>query len=139
MVRLAFPAITVVQSITRNLWCIKPLPLLPSSESSISGICAALISAGITAEGFVRTRGAISVAVCQAVQLMPASSVSLVQPAGSLFAPGLAVAVLQHYSNVNASLFCRDQCLGNTRQAELLNSHQHSLVGGINGCNQPLL
>ena len=27
----------------------------------------------------------------------------------------------------------------NTRQAELLNSHQHFLVGGINGCNQPLL
>ena len=36
LVRRALPLITVVWSITRNLWCIKSLPLLPSVLSSIS-------------------------------------------------------------------------------------------------------
>ena len=50
---------------------------------------------GISAEGFLRTRAAIPIAVGQAVQLIPALPASLVQSAGSLFPPGLAVAVVQ--------------------------------------------
>lgn len=94
---------------------------------------------GITAECFLRTRAAIAIAVSQAVQLMPALSVSLVQSAGLLFAPRLAVVVLQHNSNVNASLLSRDQRLGNPRKTELLNGYQHFIVGGINGFTQPCL
>ena len=56
-----------------------------------------------------------------------------------LFAPGLPVVLLKDHLNTNTALFCRDQCLGNPWQAELLHSHQHFVVGGINGCNQPLL
>ena len=94
---------------------------------------------GIAAEGFLRTRAAIPIAVGEAVQLMPALSVSLVQPAGPLFAPGMAVVVFQQHSNVYASLLRRDQRFRNPRQAELLHSHQHLFIGGVNGCNQPLL
>ena len=75
---------------------------------------------GISAEGFLRTRAAIPIAVGQAVQLIPMLSFSLVQAAGPLFAPGVAIAVLQHHGNASDSLFCRDQGPGNPRKTELL-------------------
>ena len=90
-------------------------------------------------EGFCRSRAAISIAVGQAIQLMSSLSLSLVQPAGSLFAPGRAVVVLKDHLNKNTAMFCCDQCFGNPWQAELLHSHQHLLIRGLNGCNQPLL
>ena len=49
----------------------------------------------------IASRLEFAVQCCQAVQLMPALSFPLVQPAGSLLTPSLAVVVLEDHLNQN--------------------------------------
>ena len=88
---------------------------------------------------WISLRAATPITVGPVVQLMPALSVSLAQLVGPLFAPGLAVVVLQHQGNANASLLCSDQRLGNSRKTEFLQGDQYLLGGTIKGFNQPCL
>ena len=84
---------------------------------------------GIAAMGFLRCRDAITIAIGQSIQSMPALTFSLREMAHLLLAPRRAVVVLQNDLHSNAALMGADESHGNAWQCQLLHGQLQALLG----------
>ena len=94
---------------------------------------------GITVAGLLRSRDPIAIGIGQLLELVPAMPLVFGQVAGLLFAPGGAVAVLQHEFHLHPTPVSGDQLLGQAWQRQLLNGHQQAAVGSLDCIDNQLL
>ena len=84
---------------------------------------------GIALMGFLRCGDAITIAIGQSIQPMPALALVLREMAHLLLAPRRAVVVLQHDLHSNAALMGADESHGNAWQCQLLHGQLQALLG----------
>ncbi len=94
---------------------------------------------GITVAGLLRSRDPIAIGIGQLLELVPAMPLVFGQVAGLLFAPGGAVAVLQHEFHLHTTPVSGDQLLGQAWQRQLLSGHQQAAVDSLDCIDNQLL